>query len=350
MSRLSHNISLKDYNTFGISANAKYFLEIDSSDDVVDFFSSYRDFLKEERLILGGGSNLLFTSDFNGLIIYPAIRGIRILSETDQMVEVEVGAGENWDDFVAKCVENEWGGAENLSLIPGNVGAVPVQNIGAYGVEAESIIVKVNGIDLDTLEKKSIEGSECNFEYRNSIFKTQLKGKFIVTSVVFKLLKNPSFNLTYGVLKTELTRYVEVNLKTVREAVISIRESKLPDPKKIGNAGSFFKNPVVLSEVAKRIEDQYSGIPLYGAGEGRVKIAAGWLIEKAGWKGKSFGDAAVHDKQALVIVNKGNATGREIYELSKKIRMDVYSKFGIELEPEVNIVGERAEYIREIVL
>jgi UDP-N-acetylmuramate dehydrogenase len=339
MFKLSHNIPLKDYNTFGVSANAKYFLKIDSSDDVIDFFTSNREFLKEERLILGGGSNLLFTGDFKGLIIYPDIHGIRILSETDQMVEVEVGAGENWDNFVAKCVEKGWGGAENLSLIPGNAGAVPVQNIGAYGVEAESIIVNVDGIDIDTLEKKSIKGSECKFEYRNSIFKTQLKDKFIVTSVIFRLLKNPSFVLTYGVLKTELTKYEEVNLKTVREVVISIRESKLPDPKKIGNAGSFFKNPVVLKDVAKELEDQYSGIPLYGAGEGRVKIAAGWLIEKAGWKGKSFGNAAVHDKQALVIVNKGNATGREIYELSKKIRMDVYSKFGIELEPEVNIVG-----------
>jgi len=350
MFKFSHNISLKDYNTFGISANAKYFLKIDSAEDVIDFFSSNNDFFKKERLILGGGSNLLFTSDFNGLIIYPDIQGIKVLSETDQMVEVEVGAGENWDNYVAKCVEKGWGGAENLSLIPGNVGAVPVQNIGAYGVEAESIILKVNGIDLDTLEKKSIEGCECNFEYRNSIFKTQLKGKFIVTSVVFRLLKNTSFVLTYDVLKTELTKYEEVNLKTIRKAVISIRESKLPDPKKIGNAGSFFKNPVVLAEVAERIEDQYSGIPFYGAGEGKVKIAAGWLIEKAGWKGKSFGNAAVHDKQALVIVNMGNATGREIYELSKKIRMDVYSKFGIELEPEVNIVGEREEYIKGIVL
>lgn len=348
MFQLSQNISLKDYNTFGVKANAKYFLKIESSGDIVDFFSSNRDFLREERLILGGGSNLLFMDDFNGLIIYPAIRGIKVVSETDQTMDIEAGAGENWDDFVALCVERGWGGTENLSLIPGNIGAVPVQNIGAYGVEAESIIVNVNGISLDNLEKRCIAGDECNFEYRNSIFKTALKGKFVVTSVVFRLSKNPSFTLTYGVLKAELEKFEAIDLKTVRDAVISIRESKLPDPKKIGNAGSFFKNPIVNNEIAQRIKDQYGGVPIYEAGEGRVKIAAGWLIEKSGWKGKSIGNAAVHDKQALVIVNKGNATGREIYTLSEQIRADVYSKFGIELEPEVNIIGEKEGFIKEI--
>ena len=341
MFRLSENISLKDYNTFGIDANARYFLTIESSDDLIDFFNSNSDLPKEERLILGGGSNLLFTSDFNGLIIYPDVHGIRIISESDQEVEVEVGAGEIWDDFVALCVEKGWGGTENLSLIPGNVGAVPVQNIGAYGAEAESIITNVKGIDLDTLEKKNINGNECNFEYRNSIFKTQLKGKFVVTSVVFRLQKNPSFVLTYGVLKTELDRVGEVNLKSVRNAVISIRESKLPDPKEIGNAGSFFKNPVVDKGVAENIEQKNGGVPVYPVGKEKVKIAAGWLIEMAGWKGRSSGNVAVYNKQALVIVNKGNATGSEIYRFSMKIQEDVYSKFGIELEPEVNIIGEK---------
>jgi UDP-N-acetylmuramate dehydrogenase len=349
MSKLSQNISLKDYNTFGIDANAKYFLTIDSSNDLIDFFASNKEYLKEERLILGGGSNLLFTSDFNGLIIYPDIRGIRILSETDKIVEIEVGAGENWDDFVSICVEKGWGGTENLSLIPGNVGAVPVQNIGAYGVEAESIIAKVNGISLETLQKKSMAGNACNFEYRNSIFKTKLKGKFVVTSVIFRLLKKFSLVLTYGILKMELNNYEEVNLKTVREAVISIRKSKLPDPKEIGNAGSFFKNPVIYNEIAQKLKDQYDGVPVYAAGGGMVKIAAGWLIERAGWKGKSFGNAAVHDKQALVIVNKGNASGKEIYELSEKIRTDVYLKFGIELEPEVNVIGEKKEFPKEFI-
>jgi UDP-N-acetylmuramate dehydrogenase len=347
---LSENISLKNYNTFGIDANARYFLTIESPDDIVDFFGLNKNFLKEERLILGGGSNLLFTSDFNGLIIYPDIHGIRVISEFDQIIEIEVGAGERWDDFVALCVEKGWGGTENLSLIPGNVGAVPVQNIGAYGVEAESIILTVNGIFLDTLEKKSIAGGECEFEYRNSIFKTELKGKFIVTSVVFRLQKNPSYVLTYGILKTELAKYEEVNLKTVRNAVISIRESKLPDPKKIGNAGSFFKNPVVKIEVAEKIKNQFEGIPTFTEEQGKVKIAAGWLIEKSGWKGKSLGNAAVHDKQALVIVNKGNAIGEEIYKLSQNIQRDVYSKFGIELEPEVNIIGEKEELIKKIAL
>lgn len=349
MFRLFNNISLKGYNTFGIDAIAKYFLTIDTSNDLIDFFTSNSALLKEETLILGGGSNLLFISDFKGLIIYPDLKGKKILSESENTIEIEVGAGEVWDNFVAECVDKGWGGTENLSLIPGNVGAVPVQNIGAYGVEAESIILKVNGFCLDTLKNKSLRGDECNFEYRNSIFKTELKGNFIVTSVVFRLQKNPSYVLTYGVLKTELAKHEEVNLKTVRNAVISIRESKLPDPKKIGNAGSFFKNPVVDEEVAEKIKNQFDGIPTFAAEQGKVKIAAGWLIEKTGWKGKSFGNAAVHDKQALVIVNKGNATGKEIYMLSKKIQMDVHSKFGIELEPEVNIIGEKEEIIKEIV-
>ena len=339
MFSLSHNVQLKNYNTFGIDAIAKYFLTIESSDDLILFFSANKDFLKEERLILGGGSNLLFISDFDGLIIYPDIHGTKILSESDEVIEIEVGAGEVWDDFVAMCVEKGWGGTENLSLIPGKVGAVPVQNIGAYGIEAQSIIIKVNGINLDTLEKTSMRSDECEFDYRNSIFKTKLRGKFVVTSVIFRLLKNPSFELTYGVLKAELDKYAEVNLSTVRKAVISIRESKLPDPKKIGNAGSFFKNPLVNDEVAEKIKQQFPDVPVYASEQRKVKIAAGWLIEKAGWKGKSLGNAAVHEKQALVIVNKGNATGKEIFKLSEKIQKDVYSIFGIELEPEVNVIG-----------
>jgi UDP-N-acetylmuramate dehydrogenase len=338
MFSLSNNVQLKNYNTFGIDAIARYFLTIGSSDDLIAFFSANKDFLKEKRLILGGGSNLLFISDFDGLIIYPDIIGTKILSESDEVIEIEVGAGEEWDNFVALCVEKGWGGTENLSLIPGKVGAVPVQNIGAYGVEAESIIIKVNGINLDTLERDSMKGDECEFGYRNSIFKTRQKGKFVVTSVIFRLLKNPSFTLTYGVLKAEMAHYEEVNLKTVRNAVISIRESKLPDPKKIGNAGSFFKNPIVLKKVADQIKEQYADIPVFADGKGKVKIAAGWLIEKSGWKGKSFGNAGVYDKQALVIVNKGEATGKEIFELSEKIRQDVYDNFGINLEPEVNIL------------
>lgn len=341
MFSLSHNVQLKNYNTFGIDAIARYFLTIKSSDDLIDFFSANKDFLKEERLILGGGSNLLFISDFDGLIIYPDIVGTKILSESDEVIEIEVGAGEDWDDFVAMCVEKGWGGTENLSLIPGKVGAVPVQNIGAYGVEAESLIIKVNGISLDTLEKKSIRGNECEFGYRKSIFKTRLKGKYVVTSVVFKLLKNPEYMLTYSALKAEIEKYAEVNLSTIRKVVILIRESKLPDPKKIGNAGSFFKNPLVEERVADQIKGRYPEVPIYADGKGKVKIAAGWLIEQSGWKGKSLGNAAVYDKQALVIVNKGNATGKEIYELSERIRSDVYTRFGIELEPEVNILGKR---------
>ncbi len=347
MFSLSHNVQLKNYNTFGIDAVARYFLAIESPDDLIDFLSANKDYLKEERLILGGGSNLLFISDFNGLIIYPRIVGTRIVSESEKAIEIEAGAGEEWDDFVSDCVEKGWGGTENLSLIPGNVGAVPVQNIGAYGVEAESIITRVNGISLDTLEKKSLRGNECEFGYRNSVFKNRLKGKFVVTSVVFRLLKNPSFVLTYSILKAEMEKYDEVNLKSVRSAVIAIRESKLPDPKKIGNAGSFFKNPIVDQNKANQLIERYDKVPVFPDGKGKVKIAAGWLIEKSGWKGQSLGNAAVYEKQALVIVNKGNATGKEIYELSERLKGDVSERFGIELEAEVNIVGAESRQVKE---
>ncbi len=338
MFSLSHNVQLKNYNTFGIDAVARYFLAIESPDDLIDFFSVNQDFLNEERLILGGGSNLLFTGDFNGLIIHPVISGINVLAETNETVEIEVGAGEVWDEFVATCVDKGWGGTENLSLIPGKVGAVPVQNIGAYGVEAKSIIVKVNGIDLVNLERKSLIADECKFGYRNSLFKNELKGRFIVTSVVFRLSKKPSFVLTYSVLKAEMAKYKEVNLKSVRSAVIAIRESKLPDPAMIGNAGSFFKNPVVPEKLAGQITERYPKVPVFAEGEGRIKIPAGWLIEKAGWKGKTYGNAGIWDNQALVLINRGEATGKEIFELSEKIRKDVSDKFGILLEPEVNIL------------
>ena len=341
MFRLIQNVQLKEYNTFGISVEAGSFLSVQSAEDLVSFFSQNPAYLKEDRLILGGGSNLLFTEDFDGLIIHPEIKGINILNESAETVELGVGAGEVWDDFVDYCVENGWGGVENLSLIPGKVGAVPIQNIGAYGVEADSSILQVNILDLNTFELKCLTNKECKFGYRKSIFKNEFKNRYLVTSVVFRLLKVPAFNLSYGVLKTELANSDEINLKTVRQAVISIRNSKLPDPKEIGNAGSFFKNPIVKQSVYENIKKNYPEIPVYPCNEGKVKLAAGWLIEKAGWKGKSLGNAAVHDKQALVLVNKGKATGEEIFQLSEKIRFDVSEKFDIELDPEVNIIGLR---------
>jgi len=340
MYHITHNFSLKSNNTFGISAIAKHYLTVDSPETLIQFFKENNPEKGEKRLFLGAGSNLLFVSNFDGLIIHPEMPGIRLIAENKNIVEVEAGAGVAWDHFVDYCVEKGWGGVENLSLIPGNIGAVPVQNIGAYGVEAESVIAQVKGIDLDTLENRSFNHTECNFGYRTSIFKEQLKEKFIVTSVVFRLSKQPSFQLQYGGLEIEVDKIGERNLQNIRKGVIAIRESKLPDPSKVGNAGSFFKNPVVAETVAKALKNSYPNISLYPFGSGLVKVAAGWLIEKAGWKGRSVGNASVHDKQALVIINKGGASGKEIFELSEMIVEDVLLKFDIELEREVQVIGD----------
>lgn len=340
MYSLKKNFSLKSNNTFCISANAKHYLTVESPEDLLLFFKENNPAKNEKRLFLGGGSNLLFVNNFDGLVIHPEIQGIRLIAENKNIVEVEAGCGVAWDYFVARCVEKGWNGVENLSLIPGNVGAVPVQNIGAYGVEAESVLSEVKGIDLDTFEYRSFNHDECQFGYRNSIFKEELKERFVVTSVVFHLPKHPGFMLHYGSLETEVCKFGEVNLQNIRKAVIAIRESKLPDPSKVGNAGSFFKNPVVQESVATKLKMQYPDIPLYPVESGSFKIAAGWLIEKAGWKGRSVGKAAVHDKQALVIINNGGATGKEIFELSEMVTKDVLLKFNLQLEREVQVIGE----------
>jgi len=340
MVHLSHNFSLKDNNTFGIPALAKHYLTVDSSDEIISFFRENPLAMNESRLFLGAGSNILFVSDFNGLVIHPEISGIRLISENEDNAIIEAGAGEVWDHFVAYCVEKGWYGVENLSLIPGNIGAVPVQNIGAYGIEAESVILEVKGIDLNSLENKSFTKEECNFSYRNSIFKEILKEQFLVTSVVFVLSKHPNFQLKYGALEAEVNKFGEINLLNVRKAVIAIRESKLPDPLKVGNAGSFFKNPIVSDATAVELKKRYPELPVYPVGSGQVKIAAGWLIEKAGWRGKSAGNTAVHDKQALVIINTGGATGKEILNLSEMIVTDVLQKFNVQLEREVQVNGD----------
>jgi len=337
---LIHNYSLKSNNTFGISANAKHYLTVESPEDLIQFFKKNNTAINEKRLFLGAGSNLLFVNNFDGLVIHPEIQGIRLIAENKDIAEVEVGSGVVWDYFAAHCVEKGWNGVENLSLIPGNVGAVPVQNIGAYGVEVESVISEVKGIDMDTLEYKSFNHDECKFGYRTSLFKEQLKERFMVTSVVFHLPKHPDFKLHYGTLEPEVSKFGEVNLQNIRKAVIAIRESKLPDPSKVGNAGSFFKNPVVGESVARELKIQYPDIPLYPVEQGHFKVAAGWLIEKAGWKGRSVGNSAVHDKQALVIINNGGATGKEIFELSGMITKDVLQKFNLQLEREVQLIGE----------
>lgn len=338
MFHLLHNFSLKSNNTFGISAIAKHYLTVGSPEDLIQFFKENNAEKDEKRLFLGAGSNLLFVNNFEGLVIHTEIQGIRLISENKDIVEVEAGAGVVWDHFVDYCVEKGWGGIENLSLIPGNIGAVPVQNIGAYGVEAESVIAEVKGIDLETLEIKIFSHNECKFGYRTSIFKEQLKERFMVTSVAFRLLKQPEFHLEYGALEAEVCKFGEKNLQNIRKAVIAIRKSKLPDLSKAGNAGSFFKNPVVSESIANKLKNSYPDVPLYPAGSGHIKIAAGWLIEKAGWKGKIVGKAAVHNKQALVIINLGGASGKEIFELSEMVVKDVLQKFNIELEREVQVI------------
>ena len=339
MYNLKHNYSLKNHNTFGISAFAKYYLTVETVPDLLEFFKKEEIYNNEKRLIIGSGSNLLFINDFDGLVIHPEIVGIQVISEDNDFVEVEAGAGIDWDSFVSYCVINGWGGIENLSLIPGTVGAAPVQNIGAYGVEVQSVISDVKGLDLQTIEIKTFKRQQCNFGYRTSIFKEQFKENFMVTSVVFRLSKQPVFTLNYGALQTEVDKLGLRNLQNIRQAVIAIRKSKLPDPLIVGNAGSFFKNPVVSECTASKLKGEYPEIPVYPSEPGKVKIAAGCLIEKAGWKGKSVGNCAVHDQQALVIVNKGGATGKEISELSEMIVEDVYRKFSIQLEREVQVVG-----------
>jgi len=339
MYHLRHNFSLKNNNTFGISAIAKHYLTVNSPEDLILFFKENDIEINENRLFLGAGSNLLFINNYNGIVIHPEMAGIHLISENKDSAVVEADAGVVWDHFVEWCVERGFGGVENLSLIPGNVGAVPVQNIGAYGIEAESVVAEVKGINLDTLKIKSFSHDECEFGYRTSLFKVKLKAHFMVTSVIFHLTKQPEFHLEYGALKTEVLKLGKINLQNIRKAVISIRESKLPDPSKVGNAGSFFKNPVVSEATGSALKNSYPDIPVYPAGAGHVKLAAGWLIEKAGWKGKSVGNAAVHDKQALVIINKGGASGKEIFELSEMVVSDVLQKFNIELEREVLVIG-----------
>lgn len=289
-------------------------------------------------LFLGGGSNLLFTGDFNGLVVHIATRGIEIVDEDDEFVYIRGKAGENWNDFVQFCVKRNYGGLENLSLIPGNVGSAPIQNIGAYGVEIKDTFYMLDAIAVRSGEFREFFSDECDFGYRQSIFKTELKGSYIILSVTFRLHKNPGLSLSYGSIKDQLNAMgLKESVQAVSEAVISIRRSKLPDPLELGNAGSFFKNPVISNQHFNQIQALHPGIPSYPA-DGGVKLAAGWLIEKCGWKGFRDGDAGVHEKQALVMVNYGAANGTQILTLAHKIMDSVKTTFGVEIEPEVNIL------------
>lgn len=332
------NIPLKKYNTFGIDYMADCMIHLRTEREAIALFRAKASW-KEPLLILGGGSNILFTGDFKGTILYPAFKGIKIEEQMLNNVIVSAGAGVNWDDFVEWSVRKGYGGLENLSLIPGRVGATPVQNIGAYGVEIKDIIFKVRTIDINNGSVRVFNNNECEFGYRKSIFKNSLRGKYLVTRVFYSLSVKPLLNLSYGSLKEEVNKLGEETLENTRKGVINIRRRKLPDPEIIGNAGSFFKNPVVKNSVALSFKNEYPDMPLFKDQEGFMKLASGWLIEQCGWKGKRKGDAGVHDMQALVLINFGKATGKEIYDLSEEIKKSVQEKFGVDLEREVEIVG-----------
>ncbi|MFZ4724476.1 MAG: UDP-N-acetylmuramate dehydrogenase [Paludibacter sp.] len=336
--KIKQNISLLSYNTFGIDVKANYFAEYESILELQEILHSK--IVKLNSILhIGGGSNLLFLNDFNGLILHSKIQSIKKISEDEDFVIMEVGSGVVWDDFVAYCVTNGYGGVENLSLIPGEVGASAVQNIGAYGVEVQDLILEVKALEIESAQTRTFQVEECNYGYRISIFKNEFKGKYIITSVVFKLSKKPVFKLNYQHLEEEVLKNGGITLKNIRKTIIAIRESKLPDTKLLGNAGSFFMNPVISKSKFIDLQVLYPDIPHYFVSDSEEKLPAGWLIDQCGWKGKNIGNAAVHEKQALVLVNKGGATGAEIVLLASEIQKSVKEKFGIELHTEVNYIS-----------
>ncbi len=337
--QFQENVSLKKYNTFGVEARAHYFVSVSDHEELTSLVTSF-DPGETRHLVLGGGSNLLFTGDFDGWILHNAIKGIEIVEETEEEVLVKVGGGESWSGFVDFTVEKGWGGLENLSLIPGTVGAAPVQNIGAYGMEQKEAFVRLEAASLMTGKVCHFNHLECDFGYRRSIFKDAEKGKWFVLNVTYRLKKQPRLHLEYAPLHAFFEHQApeKITVKQVSEAVKSIRRSKLPEPEELGNAGSFFKNPVILQEKFLRLQHDFPQVPFYPAEKGKVKIPAGWLIEQAGWKGRRVGRAGVHERQALVIVNYGGASGKEILALAEAVQKDVLGKFGIALEPEVLIL------------
>ena len=334
-----YNCSLLPYNTFGMDVKASRFVEYASVEELRGLWNAEREAVAR-ALHIGGGSNLLFASDYEGLILHSAIKGYTVVKETEEEVEVRVGAGEVWDDFVAYTVANGWYGAENLSLIPGEVGASAVQNIGAYGVEAKDLIVSVDTFGLETGEERRFMREECRYAYRESVFNQELKGKYAVTFVTYRLKKHPVFHLEYGNIRAELEKQgCQVDLENVRRIIIAIRQAKLPDPKVLGNAGSFFMNPVVPKMQFEALLAQYPDMPHYPVDDAHVKIPAGWMIDRCGWKGKRVGHAGVHEKQALVLVNCGGATGKEVMHLAEEIVASVRERFGVTIRPEVNYIG-----------
>ncbi len=335
---IQHNISLKPYNTFGIDVQAKQFVSISSTNELIAILKANPN---TEKLLLGGGSNMLLTQDVEKLVIHLNLKGKTEISKTEHHVLIEANAGENWHEFVLWSINQGFGGLENMSLIPGNVGTSPIQNIGAYGVELKDTFVSCKALNIETLEVEEFTNEECKFGYRNSIFKNESKGKYIILSVIFKLTHSSHhLKVDYGAIKDELSQKNISNptIKNVSDAVIAIRQSKLPDPKEIGNSGSFFKNPVILKEDFNKLLKNFPKAPSYKVSETEVKVPAGWLIETTGFKGKTFGNYGVHKKQALVLVNYGGATGTEILNLSKLIQETVKRIFEIEIEAEVNVL------------
>lgn len=334
------NYDLTNYNTFGLQAKAKFFCSVNSVNQLIEVLQS-PEAQSHQIFPLGGGSNILLTKNIDGFVIHNNILGIRLLHQSEDHYFVEAGAGENWHQFVNSSLQNNWYGAENLSLIPGSVGAAPMQNIGAYGVELKEVFEYLDAVEISTGKIERFTNTQCEFGYRSSVFKTSLKSKYIIVKVVFKLNKFATLKTQYGAIKEQLLSMGIENPtpKDVSDAVIAIRTSKLPDPKKIGNSGSFFKNPVISTSQLKNIQSNYPEVPFYQAGDELVKVPAGWLIEQAGWKGKTINNNyGVHKFQALVLVNYGGATGKQIAELSKEIQEDIFKKFGVVLEAEVNII------------
>ncbi|SDB53269.1 UDP-N-acetylmuramate dehydrogenase [Flavobacteriaceae bacterium MAR_2010_188] len=335
--QIETNISLKPYNTFGIDVKAKKYVSIN---EVAELVSILKEYSSDDLFILSGGSNMLLTTDISSLVVHLNLNGIETVYEDDHIIRLKIAAGENWHKVVNYCLERDYGGIENLSLIPGNTGSTPIQNIGAYGVEIKDVLVSCDAINISNQQIRTFHLSECKFGYRDSVFKNELKGQYIITSVTLELTKKGHFLKTeYGAINTELQKRDVTNptIQDISEAVVKIRSEKLPDPKEIGNSGSFFKNPIVSLEKYKTLKNNFEDIPSYQVSDSEVKIPAGWLIEKSGFKGKRFGEYGVHKNQALVLVNYGNASGNEIYQLSELIKLTIDRIFGIQIETEVNI-------------
>ena len=335
--QIQENISLKPYNSFGIDVMARQFASFNGTEELAGLIEESA---TAQKFILGGGSNILLTGNYDGLVLKNEVKGIQKINEDNEFVFIQAGAGENWHSFVLTCIENNWGGVENLSLIPGNVGASPMQNIGAYGVEIKDVFHQLEAYHIHEFETRSFSLSECGFGYRESVFKQKYRNQFVILNVTYRLRKQAQLNTSYGAIEQELEKMgvKEPTIKDVSDAVIHIRSSKLPDPKIIGNAGSFFKNPSIASEKFTQLKMLFPGIIGYENADGSIKLAAGWLIEQCGWKGYRKGDAGCHAKQALVLVNYGNARGSDINELAAEIIKSVYQKFGVALEKEVNII------------